>query len=608
MAFDPDALSNKVFWWKLDAADASRGNARNHFSANGADPNIFVAPEQFYRAGYYSGAQPFWGNILGASVTEGISDPFGGNRACRFARGASAYIQGSHGPVVPTTGNWTYGCWARSNTGSSIAAMYISLGGVGGDSNPNYTLTTSWARYQHTTNVTSLPAGLKPTVYSDNAGDIDVFGWMIVPGTGPLPDYVHPDFELRLIGGADAPTWNSRGLVLSGSSRVSGLAVGQSYPAVEDFTCFYVMKTEGSAYANQGIAIRDVANTTTFQPFSMGAFNSAGVNRQGVNAAGAILRTIGPTLDEFGHVYCVRRSGENLTYFLNGTKIKTVTGASTDWTSEGFLLGDPNYGMVGELYEAMLVATALTDEQCVEGSAYFNGTTTAKGCTIHDNQRFIRIEGDSLSELFGDWAAYSYTFRLLQHFEYQGVTNAISNSSFIAGPENITDRLPLFEQLMYPLRGRTYTLVWIGTNDLANGRTSAQVYADIKTYCQALRAQGLQRIGVATILPRNIGGTFETRRLEVNASINANAVSEGWADYVVGTGESATIGNPANFATLFLDGVHLNEDGHDDALALFIDCIEYFDGLPAQVDENENAFPQLIGAGFGKQLIRGGPL
>lgn len=116
---------------------------------------------------------------------------------------------------------------------------------------------------------------------------------------------------------------------------------------------------------------------------------------------------------------------------------------------------------------------------------------------------------------------------------------------------------------------RRILMVWEITNDLANlAQTDTAAYANIKAYCQARKAAGW-RIILATCLPRTAAGintNFETYRLSVNTMINANAISEGWADAIANIGADATIGvtGASNNTTYYLsDKTHLNSAGHN---------------------------------------------
>jgi hypothetical protein len=114
---------------------------------------------------------------------------------------------------------------------------------------------------------------------------------------------------------------------------------------------------------------------------------------------------------------------------------------------------------------------------------------------------------------------------------------------------------------------RRVLIVWEITNDLANlTQTDAGAYANIKNYCQARVAAGW-RVVVCTCLPRTqtgINANFETYRLSVNSSINANAISEGWASAIADIGGDATIGatGASDNTTYYLDKIHLTAAGH----------------------------------------------
>lgn len=115
------------------------------------------------------------------------------------------------------------------------------------------------------------------------------------------------------------------------------------------------------------------------------------------------------------------------------------------------------------------------------------------------------------------------------------------------------------------LGSKNILVFWEGTNDLNNGKTAAQAYANIKAYCQARKAAGWVVI-VCTILPRtnSLNANHEASRLEVNESIRTNAVSEGWADQVVDIGADPLIGLTGSASNIFYysDGLHLTSEGH----------------------------------------------
>jgi lysophospholipase L1-like esterase len=61
-----------------------------------------------------------------------------------------------------------------------------------------------------------------------------------------------------------------------------------------------------------------------------------------------------------------------------------------------------------------------------------------------------------------------------------------------------------------------FAVVWLGSNDLNDLRTEAQIKADLGTIYTQLRAFGIQRIYGATILPRGLVAGQETIRTAVN--------------------------------------------------------------------------------------------
>lgn len=120
-------------------------------------------------------------------------------------------------------------------------------------------------------------------------------------------------------------------------------------------------------------------------------------------------------------------------------------------------------------------------------------------------------------------------------------------------------------------------IFWAGTNDLYFGASAATTYANIKAYCETVRASKPNAyIIVLDILPRsNSGtpGTFEASRQTVNASLAADfptatahaRIFTGaiYANYLIQVGSDSTIGDAGdeNNTTYYLDKVHMTSTG-----------------------------------------------
>lgn len=98
-----------------------------------------------------------------------------------------------------------------------------------------------------------------------------------------------------------------------------------------------------------------------------------------------------------------------------------------------------------------------------------------------------------------------------------------------------------------------YAVLWLGTNDIAAGRTTAQIKADMTTVIGILRGFGIDRIFVGLVAPRSFAAGLETIRQEVNAWLATNPAGiSGTIDF------DRALANPAD-----LDSLDLKFDSGD---------------------------------------------
>jgi lysophospholipase L1-like esterase len=104
---------------------------------------------------------------------------------------------------------------------------------------------------------------------------------------------------------------------------------------------------------------------------------------------------------------------------------------------------------------------------------------------------------------------------------------------------------------------RRVVFVFKGTNDMSlGGRTPAQVYADLQSYCASVRSGGGLAI-VATLLPKTGYGLSSSTDFDaLNANIRANWASfaDGFVDYATHSIMGAA--GAASDTSLYLDGLH----------------------------------------------------
>lgn len=111
--------------------------------------------------------------------------------------------------------------------------------------------------------------------------------------------------------------------------------------------------------------------------------------------------------------------------------------------------------------------------------------------------------------------------------------------------------------------------VFSGTNDIAANGTAAALEPITSALCTAIKSGGINKLIVATMLPRNGGFSagqdangFETQRQLYNTWLRANYLS--FADALADYGGDATMGPQAaaSNVSLYADGIHPSQTGH----------------------------------------------
>ncbi|GAA0931375.1 SGNH/GDSL hydrolase family protein [Pseudonocardia zijingensis] len=155
----------------------------------------------------------------------------------------------------------------------------------------------------------------------------------------------------------------------------------------------------------------------------------------------------------------------------------------------------------------------------------------------------------------------------------------ISGNRLLAddGPQQGDVPLSRFDRDVTAASGATDVVLHIGTNDLAAGRSGADVVAGLQRYAEHARAAG-KRVFLTTVTPSLAGPHGTPAAVAARAEINAwvrehgGAYADGVFDFAAAVADPA---NPARLAPEFDagDGLHLSAAGYH-ALAAVVDTTQ----------------------------------
>lgn len=237
-------------------------------------------------------------------------------------------------------------------------------------------------------------------------------------------------------------------------------------------------------------------------------------------------------------------------------------GASSTGTMTGGLLGNTSYagGFEAQAYYAMAInwgrelsageRTALQDA-CNE---LFEIATPVSNRIIFQGDSICIASQESASPAYYGYAKMLVTQGLL--------TKPAAAYSFAGGGQQLQNQIGTFSSTVgVPLAAYSdnrVVLLASGTNDFnVGGRTKAQIYADMQTYCGLVRGAG-GKVIICTILPATgYSGAGETARLDLNADIRANwsSFADGLCDFADLSSTMGATGAQSN-TTLYQDGLH----------------------------------------------------
>lgn len=232
----------------------------------------------------------------------------------------------------------------------------------------------------------------------------------------------------------------------------------------------------------------------------------------------------------------------------------TTNSASGGWFGRNITAGYPgrfHHGFIA-FYARVLSAGERSALKAASDSAF--GCLSTGGVLLYN--------GDSIT-------ASSTASTLRNGYAHQVTPSLATNPrqfNFAGGGEQLVNDLPggssdfnANEALILSRYSSVRRVVFVhkGTNDMGLGsRTAAQLYANLQTYCAAVRSGGGMVI-VSTLLPRTSYGTSslgEFTTFNTNVRTNWASFADGFVDFA----NNATMGagGAAANTTLYSDGLH----------------------------------------------------
>jgi lysophospholipase L1-like esterase len=257
-----------------------------------------------------------------------------------------------------------------------------------------------------------------------------------------------------------------------------------------------------------------------------------------------------PTTTRWLHLAMVwDTSGDQLIAYVNGAKQRPVTALGTWVGSLANLyteIGDIAPGVGNVPWPGRMAHCALTN--AIPANATINSLALQEGQIIFDG------DSRSLSKLWPS-AAVELAFPSgLFAYGKRGVSSwAVSGGSSASALAQVSTITGLFGS------GKNTVVVWCGVNEGAT-LTAAQIYANLKAYCQAITAAGGKAILCSEIDSQANMSWHNTVWPALNALINAD---HSFVDGYVNLGADARLQNALDTTYFNADKIHLTATGYN---------------------------------------------
>jgi lysophospholipase L1-like esterase len=467
--------------------------------------------------------------------------------------------------VTPTNGVWGTGVSiALGITGAGGAASPPALNPVAGTSNPvTFTLTPSSAG---STTITPTAAGITfaPTSIAVTATNAittpEAFtglqAWYRPDGLVVSGNNVTSWTEARGTAGrnltAQPAIFTNNGPAFNGFQGAyapagGSMAGGYVMPTTTNFTTVFCGSFDTSGFIS---FLFNIGGDGGFWP----AFNSNQFIISGTTNAIPVPNGL--------HVFTVARSG-GFTYFsVDGLVSKIPFGAAVG--------GNVNLSGLNNLLEGTVLehAYSTTFEDYAKLRIVQDTIAAKYGVSLYKSAKNnIVYKGDSITFGFPTGNSISFATFVAGINGYN--TSEYVNFGVSAQTVTSANNDPQSDGLNYcgyAAQNPIYVL-WMGTNDLANGDTPANTYTNFVQLCGKAKARGFAKVLVLTVIARDPANTnatapnFEANRQAFNTLLRNTYLT--FADGLVDVGADTLIGAPGTYAngTYFSDGVHLTAFG-----------------------------------------------
>ncbi len=262
--------------------------------------------------------------------------------------------------------------------------------------------------------------------------------------------------------------------------------------------------------------------------------------------------------DSQWHLLTFVRKGSERLFYLDGVLVGRKTGKDIPSEITDFLLfAYSTAGFFnGSLAELIIYNTAHSEKQSEQVQDYFlKKWSPLFPDTKSDLMTFV---GNSITT--GMYCGNGKTWTAQTAAKIPGLSHWYNISKGGITTQGLTDLAATsIDPLLKRSTGRSVLVFWEGTNELVvNKATALAANEAIKQFCLARRKAGWKKIVVITVLPRDAGGDFESRRVALNQILRDHYTE--YADVLVDLSVNTDIGlvDCEKKREFYPDGVHTN--------------------------------------------------